>query len=445
MRRRAVRDCHAAARQRCGTPATIHGTLRREQVRVDRLQPSACAGSELDDEHHRRARMGSAAVVVVDRKRRALGQVRPLLSRPSSASCSPLTTPCPASPPRHGPRPHHRRFVVHWPAHDPQALLQGYRVRTTIRSEAKKSLILAALREYDESVDASGVEFAHANLLHDDGWQEAVEGATYVLHLASPFPASDPKDRKRPDHPRARRHPSSPARSEEVVFLQSSRCDKLRRSDCLWQESRRMASRTMSVTGQTSTRWRKCVCKVKDACRAGSLEVCRERRRSWAGVGDGESRGGVWATDAARGQFDDVQHDPDDSTGKVSVVPHVAFGCVDVRDVAALHLLVMTKPEASGQRYLANGSSRSRTSRNLHGSAIRIGGRGGKGTDERGAGLDRPHWRILSPLLKAAATSWAGMRRSATKRPLHWVEAALARRGRRGHGQTFIDKRESRL
>jgi dihydroflavonol-4-reductase len=40
-------------------------------------------------------------------------------------------------------------------------------------------------------------------------------------------------------------------------------------------------------------------------------------------------------------------------TGAMPVVPCLFFGVVDVRDVAALHLLAMTNPAAAGQRFLA--------------------------------------------------------------------------------------------
>ena len=38
------------------------------------------------------------------------------------------------------------------------------------------------------------LEFAQTDLTHDDGWPEAVDGASYVLHVASPFPVRQPKD-----------------------------------------------------------------------------------------------------------------------------------------------------------------------------------------------------------------------------------------------------------
>ena len=39
--------------------------------------------------------------------------------------------------------------------------------------------------------------------------------------------------------------------------------------------------------------------------------------------------------------------------GQLPGVPQISFGVIDVRDVASLHLLAMTSPKASGQRFIA--------------------------------------------------------------------------------------------
>src|SRR5512143_522598 len=42
--------------------------------------------------------------------------------------------------------------------------------------------------------DVTRLEFAAADLESDEGWDRAVAGCEYVLHVASPFPAKQPKD-----------------------------------------------------------------------------------------------------------------------------------------------------------------------------------------------------------------------------------------------------------
>jgi nucleoside-diphosphate-sugar epimerase len=74
------------------------------------------------------------------------------------------------------------------------ALQHGYRVRTTVRSLGKADDVRQMLKvggATQEQID--DVEFAAADLTKNVGWKEACEGCTYVLHVASPFPAAPPK------------------------------------------------------------------------------------------------------------------------------------------------------------------------------------------------------------------------------------------------------------
>ena len=73
-----------------------------------------------------------------------------------------------------------------------QLLDAGYRVRTTLRSLARADDVRALVRA--GGADPVGLEFAQADLMHDDGWLAAVDGASYVLHVASPLPMRQPKD-----------------------------------------------------------------------------------------------------------------------------------------------------------------------------------------------------------------------------------------------------------
>ncbi|GAB4019865.1 SDR family NAD(P)-dependent oxidoreductase [Spirosoma koreense] len=65
-------------------------------------------------------------------------------------------------------------------------LQKGYTVKTTLRSLAKKEAIVNALTE-SGMVDLEKLSYVEADLTADEGWEEAVQGCTYVLHVASPF------------------------------------------------------------------------------------------------------------------------------------------------------------------------------------------------------------------------------------------------------------------
>jgi dihydroflavonol-4-reductase len=65
-------------------------------------------------------------------------------------------------------------------------------VRTTIRSESRKDEINKAMDKYP-NLDQN-LEFHICDLLEDKGWDAAVDGCDYVLHVASPFILEVPND-----------------------------------------------------------------------------------------------------------------------------------------------------------------------------------------------------------------------------------------------------------
>ena len=67
----------------------------------------------------------------------------------------------------------------------------GYGVRGTVRSLKRADEVKASLAKH---VDVSRLEFAQADLESDAGWDAAVAGCAHVLHVASPFPAAQPRD-----------------------------------------------------------------------------------------------------------------------------------------------------------------------------------------------------------------------------------------------------------
>jgi dihydroflavonol-4-reductase len=73
-----------------------------------------------------------------------------------------------------------------------QLLDQGYEVRCTVRSESKKQEIVDSMTTH--SLNAHNLEIVMADLLKDEGWDEAVSGCEYVLHVASPFILEVPSD-----------------------------------------------------------------------------------------------------------------------------------------------------------------------------------------------------------------------------------------------------------
>ena len=72
------------------------------------------------------------------------------------------------------------------------ALERGYDVRASVRN-ASREQELRAMIEFERG-SSDGMSIVEADLNSDDGWEQAVSGCDYVLHVASPFPTSQPKD-----------------------------------------------------------------------------------------------------------------------------------------------------------------------------------------------------------------------------------------------------------
>ncbi len=71
-------------------------------------------------------------------------------------------------------------------------LEQGYKVRGTVRSLAKKERYQFLYDLAPEKRD--NLELVEAELLDKTSWSKAIEGVEYIFHVASPLPAEKPQD-----------------------------------------------------------------------------------------------------------------------------------------------------------------------------------------------------------------------------------------------------------
>jgi nucleoside-diphosphate-sugar epimerase len=72
-----------------------------------------------------------------------------------------------------------------------QLLNEGWRARTTVRNLGAAGEVRATIGRI--AANAGAIEVMAADLNSDVGWADAVTGADYVLHVASPVPTVDPK------------------------------------------------------------------------------------------------------------------------------------------------------------------------------------------------------------------------------------------------------------
>jgi nucleoside-diphosphate-sugar epimerase len=229
-----------------------------------------------------------------------------------------------------------------------QLLSTGHKVRTTVRSLKREADVRAMLKEGGAD-PGNRLSFFAADLENDAGWPQAVAGCEYVLHVASPFPASVPK------------HEDElivPAREGALRVLRASRDAGVKRvvltsSFAAIGYGQKPQTAPFNETNWTDPNGDDVLPYVKSKTLA--------ERATWDFIA---SEGGTLELSVVNpvGVFGPVLG-PDYSTsiiivqrmmdGAVPGCPRISFGVVDVRDVADLHIRAMTQPAAKGERFLA--------------------------------------------------------------------------------------------
>src|SRR5271170_7837535 len=75
-----------------------------------------------------------------------------------------------------------------------QLLAGGHETRATVRDLKRESDLRAMLRHGGAGEVGERLKLFRAELNADAGWADAAAGCDYVLHVASPFPSTAPKD-----------------------------------------------------------------------------------------------------------------------------------------------------------------------------------------------------------------------------------------------------------
>lgn len=234
-----------------------------------------------------------------------------------------------------------------------QALTAGYVVRTTVRSAGKKDAITEVLKKANPPLNIQKVSFVVADLLDDNGWAEAASGASIILHVASPFPAVQPKDEN---------EVIQPAVSGTLRVLKAARSSGTVQRVVLTSSAVAISYGTKYVSGKVFDEddW-------SDPDGKGSYITAYAKSKTLAEKAAWDfidREGGDLELTVVNpvGIFGPPLLLPNESTtcdiikdmlqGKFPAVPNIQFGVVDVRDVAALHLLAAVHESAKGQRYL---------------------------------------------------------------------------------------------
>jgi len=229
-------------------------------------------------------------------------------------------------------------------------LADGYRVRTTVRSLSREQQVREMLRR-GGAEPGERVEFVAADLMSEAGWADAVAGCTYVLHVASPFPVTQPRDEN---------ELIRPAREGTLRVLKAARDAVVKRlvltsSFAAIGYGHPERDTPFDETGWTNLDGPGVTPYVKSKTLA--------ERAAWVFI-EREGGGlelsvinpvGILGPALGKDLSSSVELLRNLLVGAVPAAPRTWYGVVDVRDVADLHVRAMTSPAAKGERFIATG------------------------------------------------------------------------------------------
>lgn len=228
-----------------------------------------------------------------------------------------------------------------------QLLEKGHEVRATVRNPERGEAVRDALRKTG-TPHLDRLRFAAADLGADAGWADAMRGCRGVLHVASPFPLRMPKDPQELIRPAVdgTRRVLRAAHDEGVrrVVLTSSFAavgygtddpeKVITEADWTDGHDTSLSAYTRSKALAEREAWA-----VVEAQGGPELVTICPRYILGPAIGDRLTT----SLRAVQGLLD----------GSMRGTPNVSYGIVDVRDVAALHLMALDSPAAAGERFLA--------------------------------------------------------------------------------------------
>ncbi len=232
-----------------------------------------------------------------------------------------------------------------------QLLAAGHETRATVRDLARESDVCAMLRQGGVDEVNGRLTLYRADLNADAGWAEAVDGCDYVLHVASPYPSTIPKDEN---------ELIVPTRDGTLRLLRAARNAGVKRVVLTSSFAAVGYGAKARTTAFTEEDWTNLSYSGLQPYQKAKTIAEREAWEFIAREGGGMELAVVNPT----GIYGPVLG-PDYSTsihlikrlldGAMPGCPDIWSGIVDVRDLADLHLKAMTHPAASGERFLATG------------------------------------------------------------------------------------------
>ena len=229
-----------------------------------------------------------------------------------------------------------------------ELLKKGYSVCGSLRSLSKKEEVIEAVKKQIDPKD--NLEFCQLDLLEDKGWDKAMQGCEFVLHVASPFVMKEPKDENEYIKPAVegtlRMLKADKKSGVKRVVLTSSMVSMLENAD---------KSINIDYNSWTNVKAKNisAYAKSKTLAERSAWDFINhqneENPMELSVVNPGPVFGPTLSGNlegASMGMFRNM------ILGKMPMVPKSSINMSDVRDVAKIHVLALENKNANGKRFI---------------------------------------------------------------------------------------------
>ncbi len=228
-----------------------------------------------------------------------------------------------------------------------ELLRNGYYVKGSVRNLSKEQSVRDGITKEVEIKD--NLEFCKLDLMNDEGWDEAMEGCDYVLHVASPFIIAEPKNEDVMIKPAVegtlRALKSAKKAGIKKVILTSSTVSMAgdKKENHLTQDSwTNPDSNNISVYIKSKTL-------AEKAAWEFYKNQTKENKMELTVVNPGPIYGPTLTgniTGSSLDMFKKIM------TGELSPQPKSNYVMSDVRDIAKIHVAAIENKESNGKRFL---------------------------------------------------------------------------------------------
>ncbi len=228
-----------------------------------------------------------------------------------------------------------------------ELLEKGYAVRGSLRNLSKEQEVREGIAK---SIDAKGnLEFCELDLLNDIGWDKAMEGCDYVLHVASPFVIAEPKDEN---------EMIKPAVEGTLRALKAAKKAGVKKLV--------LTSSTVAMAGDkkknhlTQTSWTNpkmdkvsVYMKSKTLAEQAAWDFYKneasENKMELTVVNPGPIYGPTLTGNLSGASMSMIK---DIITGKMPMLPNSHYVMSDVRDIAKIHVAALENTMSNGKRFI---------------------------------------------------------------------------------------------